>query len=950
MIANKNRGRKTAHRLRGAAPRDPTNERSSILKTKKTALLTIVVTVTTITVLGLIAGFFSIRGGMDTLIVNDMKMIAKIAGKLASDRLALIKSENRNLAEHLLATSAQTFEPEKTTLFMEEAAKRHQYLSMVLFDPQRKIVAAYGDIIPDGSYTENQFAQRAYNGETVVSSTESLQEGGLVIRVYTPVGKHLLISTLPGLIMNDLMAGFRIFWQGNIFIIDQTGVTVANTSPESVLRRHNLAEMSKKERHKHQDDIFAHMTEGESGIGQYQIDGKEHICAFNAIPGSDGWSVGITAPKAATASSLTGGILLVSGIVVLSVGGVVAFFAKNITTHPFKSISELEQFAENASAAKNSLLANTSHEMYTPLNAVIGLSELTLNDKRLSPEATDNIEKIHASGMTLLSIVNDLLDIAKIESGKFGLNPSEYDVPSLINDTRSLNVLRVADKPIDFQIKIDETLPSRLFGDELRIKQIFNNLLNNACKYTTQGSILWSIGWERAEDGIWLTSSIKDTGCGICEEDTKKLFSGHDQANTWNHLKPKGGFGLGLGLGIARHIVEAMGGSITVSSVYGKGSTFTIRIRQKDIGAPPIGAAVAQSLCNAESNSVYTGIKRERNMKFTRIPMPYAKILVVDDVQTNLDVARGIMKPYGMQVDCVTSGAEAVRLVRAAQPKYDAIFMDHMMPDMDGMEAARIIRTEIDSDYARNVPIIALTANAIASNEAIFLKNGFQAFLSKPIDIMKLDATLRQWVRNKALEFPQSTAFSPGQVAGIDWQVGLRRFGGDKDVYLSILRSYTDHTDQLIERIRNVSAETLADYAILVHGIKGSSYGIEAREAGKQAEELEFAAKAGNLQFVRQYTPIFIESLERLLTSIRQHCQSTDAKTEEKASRFAPDETLLQQMKEAAENFKIDTMEEIIDSLERFKYETQAELVIWLREKVKQMEFAAIHERLAQHK
>jgi signal transduction histidine kinase/CheY-like chemotaxis protein/HPt (histidine-containing phosphotransfer) domain-containing protein len=935
------------------------------LKTKKTALLTIVVTVTTLTVLGLIAGFFSIRGGMDTLIVNDMKMIARIASKLASDRLALIKSENRNLAEHLRATSAQTFEPEKTALFMEEAAKRHQYLSMVLFDPQHKIVASYGDVIPDDSYTENPFATRARSGETVVSTTESIQEGGLVIRVYTPVGKHILISTLPGLIMNDLMSGFRIFWQGNIFIIDQTGVTVANTSPESVLKRYNLVEMSKKEQHrKNQDDIFAHMTEGESGVGQYQFDGKEHICAFNAIPGSDGWSVGITAPKAATASSMTGGILLVSGIIVLTVGGIVAFFAKNITAHPFKSISELEQFAENASAAKNSLLANTSHEMYTPLNAVIGLSELTLNDKRLSPEATDNLEKIHASGMTLLSIVNDLLDIAKIESGKFGLNPSEYDVPSLINDTRSLNVLRVADKPIEFQIRIDETIPSRLFGDELRIKQIFNNLLNNACKYTTQGSILWSIGWERAEDNdIWLISSIKDTGCGIHEEDTKKLFSDHDQTHTWNKPKTKsGGFGLGLGLGIARHIVQAMDGTISVSSVYGKGSTFTIRIRQKDIGAQPIGATVVQSLCNAGNNSVYTGIKRERNMKFTRIPMPYARILVVDDVQTNLDVAKGIMKPYGMQIDCVTSGAEAVRLVRAAQPKYDAIFMDHMMPDMDGMEAAHIIRTEIDSDYARSVPIIALTANAIASNEAIFLKNGFQAFLSKPIDIIKLDATLRQWVRNKTLEqtleVPQSTAFSTepehadsaSPVTGIDWQGGLRRFSGDQEVYHSILRSYTEHTAQLIDRIRNVSAETLADYAILVHGIKGSSYGIEAREAGRQAEELELAAKTGNLQFVRQYTPLFIESLERLLTDIRQYNQSTTAETEEKPGRFAPDETLLQQMKEAAENFKIDTMEEIIDSLERFNYETQAELVIWLREKVNQMEFAAIHERLAQQK
>ena len=652
--------------------------------------------------------------------------------------------------------------------------------------------------------------------------------------------------------------------------------------------------------------------------------------------------------------------LLTSIIILLFVGGIVAFFAASIIARPFETLNELKKTAEDASAEKSSFLANTSHEMRTPLNTIIGLSELMLYRDELSPEVAGNLEKIHSAGMTLLGIVNDLLDISKIEAGKFELIPAEYDVPSMINDTRSLNMLRIEDKPISFKIALDETLPSRLIGDELRIKQIFNNLLSNACHYTEKGSIEWSISWEPDGDNIWLISSIKDTGVGIHEKDIAKLFTHYSQGARNNRKAQDSG----LGLVIVRRMTEAMNGSITVSSVLGQGSTFTVRIQQKYVPSSPIGPIVTGALKGDHGKS-YTASKRLHAMEFARIAMPYAKVLIVDDVQTNLDVAKGILKPYRMQVDCVTSGIEAIERMRNPTVRYDAIFMDHMMPEMDGIEATRIIREEIDSDYARNIPIIALTANAIVGNEEIFLGKGFQAFLSKPVDVMRMDLILRQWVRDKEREqesfadsMPmrntdstvQATKEAPPKVEGIDWQAGLNYFGGNRDSYLFVIRSYVENTARLITRICNVTEETLADYAIHLHGIKGSSYGIQAREIGEQAEVLEHAAKMGNFRLVSQSTPFFIENAKKLLGSLSSLLATDKATMVDKPARHAPDETLLDQMEKAAANFKIDELEEIMKLLECFRYETQEELLIWLQEKVDQMEFEAIHERLAQRK
>jgi signal transduction histidine kinase/ActR/RegA family two-component response regulator len=398
------------------------------------------------------------------------------------------------------------------------------------------------------------------------------------------------------------------------------------------------------------------------------------------------------------------------------------------------------RLAESASRAKSDFLARMSHEIRTPLNAIIGLAEVELR-KKPSGETGENLEEMHSSGTVLLSIINDLLDISKIESGKMKLAPVEYNLLNLLGFCVNLNIIRIGSKPILFEADIDETLPQRLSGDETRVKQILNNLLSNAFKYTEKGKVILKVRGERTgrDKNITLICSIEDTGKGIRDEDIGKLFFDYQRLDEKENRNIEG---TGLGLSITKKLAEAMGGSITVESVYGKGSVFTVRICQQIIDDTTLGKSAADIVANQNYQS--TEWEKSKNIEYTKLDN--SAVLLVDDVVTNLKVAQGLLRPYGMNIILAKSGAQAIKIIRESEVKFDAIFMDHMMPEMDGIEAVKIIRNEIDGDYAKTVPIIALTANAIVGNDRLFLDNGFQDFLSKPINVIRLDEVIHRWV------------------------------------------------------------------------------------------------------------------------------------------------------------------------------------------------------------
>jgi signal transduction histidine kinase len=426
----------------------------------------------------------------------------------------------------------------------------------------------------------------------------------------------------------------------------------------------------------------------------------------------------------------------------------------NLETTVRERTRELEtqtRLAESTSRAKSEFLARMSHEIRTPLNVIIGMADVELR-KNPPGETGEHLEEIRSSGSLLLSIINELLDISRIESGRLELNPVEYDSLELLRESIKANIIRIDPKLVQFKADISPILPRRLYGDEIRVKQILNNLLSNACKYTEGGTITLQVRGEAGDGELSLFISVKDTGRGIREEQLPRLFSEYERFDeqAGKHIE-----GTGLGLSITKKLAELMSGWVAVESTYGKGSLFTVSIRQKIVDSTPVGetTAILQDSENPDE-------KRKKKQPIECFQLPEARILIVDDMLTNLRVVQALLAPYRTIVSGATSGEQAIKIIRKAPP-FDLIFMDHMMPGLDGIETVKIIRNGIDNEYTKTVPIIALTANALAGNEKMFLENGFQGFLSKPIDIALLDKTLRTWLLEKMKNRP-GVEIAPG--------------------------------------------------------------------------------------------------------------------------------------------------------------------------------------------
>ena len=390
---------------------------------------------------------------------------------------------------------------------------------------------------------------------------------------------------------------------------------------------------------------------------------------------------------------------------------------------------EEQRRAIQANQAKTEFLANMSHEIRTPMNAVLGMSEIILREENLTDSVREEVENIQSAGNTLLSIINDILDLSKIESGKMELVNNNYQLSSIINDIYNMIKFRIGEKPIEFILDIAPTLPNELYGDEIRIRQILINLLGNAVKFTNQGSITLRMKWEKEEDTAWVKIEVADTGIGIRQEDLGKMFESFQRVDMKkNHAVE----GTGLGLSICKNLCALMGGDISAESEYGKGSTFTLVIPQKIIDESVIYGNAVKSV------KEYDGIRTKPQKE---LYAPGAKILIVDDNELNIKVAQGLMKPYGFQIDTAFSGAEAIKKVKSKE--YQLIFLDHMMPQMDGIETLRIMKREVKG---LKTPVIALTANAISGVKEMYLKKGFTDYLSKPINPEKLSEKLKLYI------------------------------------------------------------------------------------------------------------------------------------------------------------------------------------------------------------
>jgi len=609
---------------------------------------------------------------------------------------------------------------------------------------------------------------------------------------------------------------------------------------------------------------------------------------------------------------------------------------------------------EKITRAKEMFLSNMSHEMRTPLNAIIGFSELTLEDKGLDKKLYSNLINIRTAGTTLLSLISDLLDISKIETGNFELIPGEYDTAAMINSALAQNILHKGEKSIDFTLTVDENFPAKLFGDELKIRQVLNNLLSNAFKYTEEGRVDFSISFAVDNDNIWVTVEVSDTGKGIRSEELVSIFDDFVQADisvTRNMM------GTGLGLPIARRLVRLMDGDILATSEYGKGSVFTARFRQKFVSNDVLSSEIIDSLKNFR----YSEQKRIMTENMPLPSLSYAHVMVVDDVPTNLAVAAGLLKRYNINTYCVSNGPEAIEAIKSEKVHFKAIFMDHLMPDMDGIEAARLIR-EIDSEYAKTIPIIAFTANAIMGNEEMFLGNDFQAFITKPIELPQLDTIVRKWISDEQQEGDSAEkllhaetkstedSLTPSvlldySIEGIDFINGLERYDGDTDTYINIMRSFAKNIPQRLANAEAVTESDLAKYTTAIHGIKGSCYSICADNAAKLADALEVAGKAGDYEFILANNAAFVEKVRSILSGIDEVLAKMQT-VRLKGQMAKPDIKLLEKLRDACNRRNVSEVDVLVENLDSFEYESDSGLVQWLREMADEMKYAEIAKRL----
>ena len=532
--------------------------------------------------------------------------------------------------------------------------------------------------------------------------------------------------------------------------------------------------------------------------------------------------------------------------------------------------------AIQANKDKSSFLAKMSHEIRTPMNAILGITEIQLENKAHSPDTQEAFGEIYNSGYLLMGIINDILDLSKIEAGKLELSPAAYDVPSLINDTVHLNVMRYDSKPIEFNLQVDEGIPSTLYGDELRIKQILNNLLSNAFKYTDEGEISFSAAAEYGPQGkapqITLVFRVSDTGQGMTGEQLDKLFDEYTRFNTEANRTTVGS---GLGMSITRHLVRMMGGEISVESEPGKGTAFTVRLPQAVVGEGVLGKVVAENL-----KQFHLG-KAEQLKKAPQIVreyMPYGKVLIVDDVESNLYVAKGLMTPYGLSVETATSGFEAVEKIKNGAV-FDIIFMDHMMPKMDGIEATKTIR---GLGYSR--PVIALTANALAGQAEMFMENGFDGFISKPIDIRQLNLSLNKLIRDK--QTPEALDSARRQAPKGSAAKPAAAEERPASYYDNLAALFVLDAEKAFGRLSAIhssgygSGGDVQAFVVNAHAMKSALANIGEAELSAAALKLEQAGKAEDIKAMAAETPAFLEALRGAIEKNRPKGDGSGADAE----------------------------------------------------------------------
>lgn len=570
---------------------------------------------------------------------------------------------------------------------------------------------------------------------------------------------------------------------------------------------------------------------------------------------------------------------------------------------------------EDANRAKTNFVSNMSHEIRTPMNSIVGITEILLRSRH-SPKEQEYLLNIQSSGRVLLTIINDVLDCSKMEAGKMQLFDEPYDTCSLFHDLRISMENRIGHSGLELIYDIDQDIPCKLKGDMGRIRQVIINLVNNAIKYTEKGSVRFSVHVrQKNTDKVMLYYEVADTGIGIRKEDQKILFDAFQRVEMDRNRYVEG---TGLGLTISQNLVNMMGGVIEVESEYGKGSRFFFTIEQTIIDPTPVSAVNY----NGQKDNV---TEKEAECLFIA---PEAHILLVDDNELNLVVAKELLKPLRMQIDTAENGLQAVKMVRGSQ--YDLVRMDHMMPVMDGIEAAKAIRA-LPEDKYQKLPIIALTANAMVDARKEFLNAGMNGFVAKPIDFARICNQLKLWLpKDLVRDVPKEEAkklladdLSDREIQPEDPQMGFSfeegvKHCGSKAALMKTIRIFYRTIDSKANKIEQCLKEGLiSDYVIEIHALKSSALLIGAVPLSEAAKELEDYGKQGKTEVLEEKTPDVLTLYRDLKNILRPYAE----KEEDAKKEFSDGEwiTALQQIHQCIEQFDLDGVDQIMEQLEEYQ-------------------------------
>ena len=813
---------------------------------------------------------------------------------------------------------------------------------------------------------------KALNGEASISNLtrkifKNRAASGILLAV--PMGdetssKGVLVAMMEITHLSSALSLESFGGEGYSYVIDKNGNIIMRTKSldfNNLFKAWNTAEFTG-------GTSFANFLEDlnneREGALHYTYLGAKKIAYYATIPFNDWYLVNIVSEEVVSgkADSMTRELILIGGSILLGFFGLLVLALRSYG---------VSQNSKQANSAKSAFLANMSHEIRTPMNAIVGISEILLRDNLTSGQRSKVLTIIN-SGKGLLTIINDILDLSKIEAGKFTITEEPYEMESLLYDLTMIAAVRISEKPVEFLVEIDPLLPRNFVGDMGRVKQILINIIGNAIKFTNSGCVRLIIRG-KLEDEKWLLEmEIQDTGIGIKAEDLNQLFSSFTQVDTKRNRNIEG---TGLGLSISQGLCKLMGGTISVSSEYGKGSSFVVTIYQgidhespKNVTADItryklllyeesemlrdyettclkklglqfdscqsreqfISMSMKENYTHLLASSKHLNLVSLSNRNTQKIamyrlcehalidveisnifipmfqlqlpyllegiseyvtgarnisiasselnPLPYVSILIVDDNIVNIQVAKGLMEPYHMRIEYATSGEESIQKI--LKNDYDLVLMDHMMPEMSGIEALKKIRA-LPKESCKILPIVALTANATSDAYKMFLKAGFDDFLAKPIEMKKLNDVLRKYLKSlnetRALQFnqlPSLQDIDELKTDQFDIEIGALvsnevDFGkgmalvGSSSAYLSILETYVQSTKERMNKLAGWLKSDMERFVIEIHGLKGANAAIGALQLSKLAEQMEILGKENGQESIEDIRELLADFTKR---------------------------------------------------------------------------------------